>query len=404
MTADPDPRTALDRARALLRNAPVVDGHNDLPWAMREQAGYDLGAVDLADDQSDRLHTDLARLAQGGVGAQFWSVYVPASLAGDHAVSATLEQIDFVHALVERYPDRLRLARTAADIEAARADGRIASLMGAEGGHSIDCSLATLRALFDLGVRYLTLTHNDNVPWADSATDKPVAGGLTRFGEEVVREMNRLGMLVDLSHVSADTMRDALRVTEAPVVFSHSSARAVCDHPRNIPDDVLGLLAANGGVAMATFVPKFILPAAIEWTLAADENMRAHGFHPLDTTPPAMERQYAFEAANPRPIATPATVADHLDHMREVAGIDHIGIGGDFDGTAFLPDGLDSVAGYPNLVAELLRRHWSEADLAKLTWHNAVRVLRDAESVAAGLRATRRPSIATIARLDGDRS
>ncbi|MFG3226771.1 dipeptidase [Kitasatospora sp. NPDC048194] len=401
MTSQTDSATPLDRARALLRTAPVVDGHNDLPWAMREQAGYDLGALDLAADQSDRLHTDLARLAEGGVGAQFWSVFVPGSLAGDHAVSATLEQIDFVHALVERYPDRLRLARTAADMEAARAEGRIASLMGAEGGHSIDCSLATLRALYELGVRYLTLTHNDNVPWADSATDEPVAGGLTLFGEEVVREMNRLGMLVDLSHVSADTMRDALRVTEAPVVFSHSSARTVCDHPRNVPDDVLAQLPANGGVAMATFVPKFILPAAIDWTLAADENMRAHGFHPLDTTPPAMECQRAFEATHPRPPATPATVADHLDHMREVAGIDHIGIGGDFDGTAFLPDGLDSVAGYPNLVAELLDRRWSEADLAKLTWHNAVRVLRDAESVAASLRTSRRPSIATIAQLDG---
>ncbi|MER7754317.1 dipeptidase [Kitasatospora sp. NPDC097643] len=401
MTPEPDYPALLDRARALLRTAPVVDGHNDLPWAMREQAGYDLGALDLAADQSDRLHTDLARLAQGGVGAQFWSVYVPTRLAGDHAVSATLEQIDFVHALVERYPDRLRLARTADDIEAARAEGRIASLMGAEGGHSIDCSLATLRALYELGVRYLTLTHNDNVPWADSATDKPVAGGLTRFGEEVVREMNRLGMLVDLSHVSADTMRDALRVTEAPVVFSHSSARAVCAHPRNVPDDVLAQLPANGGVAMATFVPKFILPAAVEWTLGADENMRAHGLHPLDTTPTGMACQRAYEEANPRPMATPATVADHLDHMREVAGIDHIGIGGDFDGTAFLPDGLDSVAGYPNLIAELLRRHWSEADLAKLTWHNAVRVLRDAESVAARLRATRRPSIATLAGLDG---
>ncbi|MBD0670333.1 dipeptidase [Streptomyces sp. CBMA156] len=401
MTSRTDSLTLLDRARALLRTAPVVDGHNDLPWAMREQAGYDLGVLDLAADQSDRLHTDLARLAEGGVGAQFWSVYVPSSPDGDHAVSATLEQIDFVHALVDRYPDRMRLARTAADMEAARAEGRIASLMGAEGGHSIDCSLATLRALYELGVRYLTLTHNDNVPWADSATDKPAAGGLTRFGEEVVREMNRLGMLVDLSHVSADTMRDALRVTEAPVVFSHSSARAVCDHPRNIPDDVLAQLPANGGMAMATFVPKFILPAAIEWTRAADENMRAHGFHPLDTTPPAMERQRAFEAGHPRPTATTATVADHLDHMREVAGVDHIGIGGDFDGTAFLPDGLDSVAGYPNLVAELLGRHWSEADLAKLTWHNAVRVLRDAESAAAGLRTTRRPSIATIARLDG---
>ncbi|GAA2840445.1 dipeptidase [Kitasatospora sp. CM 4170] len=400
---DPSSATALlERARALLRAAPVVDGHNDLPWAMREQVGYDLDAVDLAADQSARLHTDLARLTAGGVGAQFWSVYVPSRLAGDHAVSATLEQIDFVRALAERFPDRLRLALTADDMEAARAEGRIASLMGAEGGHSIDCSLATLRALYRLGVRYLTLTHNDNTPWADSATDKPAAGGLTAFGEEVVREMNRLGMLVDLSHVSADTMRDALRVTEAPVVFSHSSARAVCGHPRNVPDDVLAALAGNGGVAMATFVPKFILPAAIEWTAAADENMRAHGFDHLDTTPAAMACQRAFEVANPRPVATPATVADHLDHMREVAGVDHIGIGGDFDGTAFLPAGLDSVAGYPNLIAELLGRGWSEADLAKLTWHNAVRVLRDAEAVAARLRTEgRRPSIATLARLDG---
>ncbi|MFE2107554.1 dipeptidase [Kitasatospora sp. NPDC059463] len=387
----------LERAKAVLRATPVVDGHNDLPWAMREQAGYDLDALDLSADQSDRLHTDLARLAAGGVGAQFWSVYVPSRLAGDHAVSATLEQIDFVHALVDRFPDRLRLALTADDLEAARAEGRVASLIGAEGGHSIDCSLATLRALYALGVRYLTLTHNDNTPWADSATDEPVANGLTAFGEEVVREMNRLGMLVDLSHVSADTMRDALRVSEAPVLFSHSSSRAVCPHPRNIPDDVLAQLPGNGGVAMATFVPKFILPAAIEWTAAADENMRAHGFDPLATTPAGMACQRAFERTRPRPVATVATVADHLDHMREVAGIDHIGIGGDYDGTAFLPDGLDDVAGYPNLIAELLGRGWSETDLGKLTWHNAVRVLRDAEAAAARLRAEgRAPSLATL--------
>ncbi|MFB7677473.1 dipeptidase [Kitasatospora purpeofusca] len=399
---DSTPAALLERARAVLRTAPVVDGHNDLPWAMREQVGYDLDALDLAADQSARLHTDLVRLTAGGVGAQFWSVYVPSRLAGDHAVSATLEQIDFVHALVDRFPERLRLALTADDLEAARSEGRIASLIGAEGGHSIDCSLATLRALYALGVRYMTLTHNDNTPWADSATDKPAAGGLTAFGEEVVREMNRLGMLVDLSHVSADTMRDALRVSEAPVLFSHSSSRAVCAHPRNVPDDVLARLADNGGVAMATFVPKFILPAAIEWTAAADENMRAHGFDRLDTTPAGMACQRAYEEANPRPVATVTTVADHLDHMREVAGVDHIGIGGDFDGTAFLPDGLDDVAGYPNLIAELLRRGWSETDLSKLTWHNAVRVLRDAESAAARLRdAGRAPSIATLARLDG---
>ncbi|WP_030457245.1 dipeptidase [Kitasatospora sp. NRRL B-11411] len=391
----------LDRARAVLRTTPVVDGHNDLPWAMRAQAGYDLDAVDLAADQSHRLHTDLGRLRAGGVGAQFWSVYVPAELAGDDAVSATLEQIDFVRAMAARHPDHLRLALTADEVEAARAEGRIASLMGAEGGHSINSSLATLRALYELGVRYLTLTHNSNVPWADSATDEPVHGGLTAFGEEVVREMNRLGMLVDLSHVSADTMRDALRVSEAPVVFSHSSARAVCDHPRNVPDDVLAGLPANGGVVMATFVPKFVLPAAIEWTLAADANMRAKGLHPLETTPEAMAVQRAYEAEHPRPVATAATVADHLDHLREVAGVDHIGLGGDYDGTAFTPAGLEDVAGYPVLVAELLRRGWSEADLAKLTWHNAVRALRGAETVATRLRAERRPSIATLARLDG---
>nr|WP_202447194.1 dipeptidase [Streptomyces sp. SID5468] len=389
------------RARELLAAHPVVDGHNDLPWALREQVRYDLDRLDIAADRTGVLHTDLPRLRAGGVGAQFWSVYVRSDLAGDDAVSATLEQIDCVLRLAERHPADLRPAFTADEVEAARAEGRIASLMGAEGGHSINCSLATLRALYALGVRYLTLTHNDNVPWADSATDEPAAGGLTRFGEEVVREMNRLGMLVDLSHVSADTMRDALRVSEAPVIFSHSSARAVCDHVRNVPDDVLAALPANGGVAMATFVPKFILPEAIAWTRAADDNMRAHGFHPLDTTPEAMAVQRAFEAANPRPVATAATVADHLDHMREVAGVDHIGVGGDYDGTAFTPADLADVSGYPNLVAELLRRGWSETDLAKLTWHNPLRVLREAESVAVRLRSVRGPSTATIDQLDG---
>jgi membrane dipeptidase len=389
----------LDRARALLAEHPVADGHNDLPWALRQQVGYDLDARDIATDQSAHLHTDLARLAAGGVGAQFWSVYVRSDFAGDRAVSATLEQMDCVRALAARYPGQLRLAFSADDMEAARAEGRIASLMGAEGGHSINCSLATLRALYALGVRYMTLTHNDNLPWADSATDKPVAGGLTRFGEEVVREMNRLGMLVDLSHVSADTMRDAIRVTRAPVVFSHSSSRAVCDHPRNIPDDVLEQLAVNGGVAMVTFVPKFILPEAIAWTKSADANLEAHGFHALETTPEAMVVQRAFEAANRPPRASAATVADHLDHMREVAGVDHIGIGGDYDGTAFTPDGLSDVSGYPNLIAELLGRGWSEADLSKLTWGNAVRVLREAEGVARSL-SDEAPSIATIEQLD----
>ena len=390
----------LARARALLAAHPIVDGHNDLPWGLRQHVRYDLGRLDIAADTSATLHTDIPRLRAGGVGAQFWSVFVRCNLAGDEAVSATLEQVDCVRQLTERYPADLRLARTADDMELARAEDRIASLMGAEGGHSINSSLATLRALQALGVRYLTLTHNDNVPWADSATDEPKANGLTRFGEEVVGEMNRCGMLVDLSHVSADTMRDAIRVTETPVIFSHSSARAVCDHPRNIPDDVLELLPGNGGVAMATFVPAFILPEAVEWARRADANMRAHG-HPPDSTPEAMKVQRAFQAEHPRPVATVATVADHLDHMREVAGIDHVGIGGDFDGTASTPAGLDDVSGYPNLIAELLRRGWSEADLAKLTWQNAVRVLRDAEAVSRDLRTRRGPSNATLAQLDG---
>jgi membrane dipeptidase len=393
------PVTSLEQARELLRAHPVVDGHNDLPWALREQVRYDLDARDIATDQHTHLHTDIPRLRAGGVGAQFWSVYVRSDLPD--AVPATLEQIDCVRQLIDRHPDALRAALTAADMEAARAEGRIASLMGAEGGHSIANSLGTLRGLYALGVRYLTLTHNDNVDWADSATDVPKAGGLTAFGREVVREMNREGMLVDLSHVAATTMRDALDVSTAPVIFSHSSSRAVCDHPRNIPDDVLERLPANGGIAMVTFVPKFVLQAAVDWTAAADENMRAHGFHHLAATAEAMKVHRAFEESNPRPVATVATVADHLDHMREVAGIDHLGIGGDYDGTAFTPEGLGDVSGYPHLLAELLDRGWSHPDLAKLTWQNAVRVLAAAEDVSRDLRTTRPPSNATIESLDG---
>jgi membrane dipeptidase len=393
--------TSLERARAILADFPVVDGHNDLPWALREQVAYDIDARDIAVDQSAHLHTDLARLRAGGVGAQFWSVYVRSDMAGDVAVSATLEQIDCVQQLIERYPADLRRALTAADMEAARTEGRIASLMGAEGGHSIDNSLATLRALHTLGVRYMTLTHNDNIAWADSATDEPGVGGLSPFGHEVVREMNRAGMLVDLSHVAATTMRAALDTSVAPVIFSHSSSRAVCDHPRNIPDDVLERLPANGGVAMVTFVPKFVLQAAVDWTAAADDNLRAHGFHHLDTSAQAMKLHRAFEEAHPRPVATVSTVADHLDHMREVAGVDHIGIGGDYDGTAFLPDGLGDVSGYPNLIAELVDRGWSDTDLAKLTWQNAVRVLGAAEDVARDEQARRGPSNATLDQLDG---
>ncbi|GAB3546355.1 membrane dipeptidase [Actinopolyspora lacussalsi] len=398
-----EPTEAESRRRAarLLHEHPVFDGHNDLPWALREAVGYDTDRADIATDQSAVLHTDLARLRSGGVGAQFWSVYVRTDLTGDAAVSATLEQIDCVRGLTERYSDRLIPAYSAADVERCRESGGLASLMGAEGGHSINCSMGTLRALYELGVRYMTLTHNDNVPWADSATDEPAAGGLTRFGEAVVREMNRLGMLVDLSHTSAGTMRDALRVSRAPVIFSHSSARAVCDHPRNVRDDVLRALPDNGGVAMATFVPKFVLPEAAEWDRAVDAHLTGLGLHPLDGTEQGHRARIEFERENPRPVATVSNVADHLDHMRELAGTDHIGLGGDFDGTPFTTRGLDDVAGYPNLLAELLDRNWSEEELAKLTWHNPLRALREAENVAERLRRTESPSIATVEQLDG---
>jgi len=394
MTAESD---LTDRAHAQLREHPVLDGHNDLAWALREQVGYDLSRRDIAADQSAHLHTDLPRLRAGGVGAQFWSVYVSCALSGDDAVSATLEQIDCVRRLAARYPD-LELVETADAVEDARSRGKIASLLGAEGGHSINSSLATLRTLRLLGVRYLTLTHNDNLPWADAATDEPAAGGLTRFGVEVVREMNRIGVVVDLSHVSAATMRDAVKATRAPVLFSHSSARGVCAHPRNVPDDVLAELPGNGGVAMATFVSKFILPASLEWSEQFEEQLRARGVAANSADGQRLLREH--QAKTPRPVATVDTAADHLDHMREVAGVDHIGLGGDFDGTDHITAGLEDVSTYPRLIAELLRRGWSDQDLAKLTWANPLRVLRDADEVAASL-GDEEPSIATRAQLDG---
>ena len=390
---------SLARARALLAAAPVVDGHNDLAWELRERAGYDLDRLDVAMPQPD-LQTDIPRLRAGGVGGQFWSVYVPSSLQGDHAVSATLEQVDAVHALVGRYPDAFALATTADEVRRAVAAGRIASLLGAEGGHSIDCSLATLRMLHALGVRYLTLTHNDNVPWADSATDRPRAGGLTRFGVEVVRELNRAGVLVDLSHVAPATMRAALDVTEAPVIFSHSSARALCDVPRNVPDEVLARLPGNGGLCMVTFVPAFVSPGRAAWWEEAKAHLAAGGVDP-DDYPAARPLLAAWEKRHPPPRVTVAEVADHVDHVREVAGVDHVGLGGDYDGVPSQPEGLEDVSGYPRLVAELLDRGWSDAEVAKLTWANALRVLDDGEAVARDLQSRRGPSLATWAALDG---
>ncbi len=366
---------SLSAARALLAAAPVFDGHNDLPWALREEAAGDPAATDIA-APVPFTQTDLPRLAAGGVGAQVWSVYVPAELAGEAAVATTLEQIDLVHRLVARNPGALEIALTAADAERIMAGGKIASLLGAEGGHSIAGSLGVLRALHALGVRYMTLTHNLNPPWADSATDEPACGGLTAFGREVVAEMQRIGMLVDLSHVAAGTMRDALDLASLPVIFSHSSSRAVTDHPRNIPDEILARLPGNGGVAMATFVPMFVSPACREWELERIAEAERRGLDYRDLS--VREGLDDWAERHPMPRASVADVANHLDHMREVAGIDHLGIGGDFDGTGELPDGLTDVSCYPALFAELLGRGWSASDCGKLASGNILRVLREA--------------------------
>jgi len=394
------PSDTAARIRDLLAEHPVVDGHNDLAWQARERVGYDWDRLDIS-RAGCPTHTDLPRLRAGGVGAQFWSVFVPATLQGDAAVTATLEQVDAIHAMTARYAADLALATTRADVERAWSQGRIASLLGAEGGHSIDSSLGALRMLHALGVRYLTLTHNDNVPWADSATDEPVLGGLSPFGREVVREMNRLGMLVDLSHVSADTMRDALEVAQAPVLFSHSSARAVCDHPRNVPDDVLARLADNGGVCLVTFVPKFVSPAVREWDLETRDAAEVAGVDVHDE--PAYD---AFvderTLSHPRPSATIDDVVAHCEHVRDVAGPRHVGLGGDYDGVDVQPVGLEDVSGYPRLLAALAERGWSDADLGALTGGNALRVLGEAERCSHEIARTRGPSLARIEELDGE--
>lgn len=386
---------------ALLAAHPVIDGHNDLLWTARTATAYDFTRLDVGAGGTP-THTDLPRMRAGGMGAQFWSVYVQTRLTGDDAVSATLEQVDAARLLTDTHADELAWATTADEVEEAWAAGRMASLMGAEGGHSINCSLGTLRQLHALGVRYLTLTHNANTPWADSATDRPVAGGLTEFGREVVREMNRLGMMVDLSHVSADTMRDALAVSEAPVVFSHSSARAVTDSPRNAPDDVLEATARGGGVCMVTFVPKFVNAACADWHREMVAAAAAEGVPESDG-----EWFGAFEGAwvrdHPQPPASLSDVAAHVEHVREVAGIDHVGLGGDYDGVGTLPVGLDDVSTYPALVSALADRGWSEADLARLTCRNTLRVMREVEAVARELQQVRGPSLARIEDLDGVR-
>jgi len=390
----------LERARRIHADAPLFDGHNDLPWEIREKAQGDIGVMN-PDGPLPRQHTDVPRLAQGGVGGVFWAAYVPVDrIAGGGAAAFALAQIGLIKRMAEQSP-ALEMAYTADDVERIHGEGRVASLIGIEGGHAIENSLDALRQFHELGARYMTLTHSSTIDWADAATDAARHGGLTRFGEEVVREMNRLGMLVDLSHVSPETMADAIRVSEAPVIFSHSSARALADHPRNVPDDVLRMLPENGGVVMINFYSGFVEPAAARQMRGMFEVER--GFrdqHPDD--PEAARRAYAeWRRANPVPRGTVGTLADHVDHVVRVAGIDHVGLGSDFDGVTSLPEGMEDVSRFPWLTAELLRRGYSEADVRKVLGGNVLRVMRQAESVAARLQGERGPSQAVIDVLDG---
>ena len=366
-------------ARRVLNRVPLIDGHNDLAWAIREyaQAPGDVAAYDLRSHTPGQ--TDIPRLREGMVGAQFWSVYVPYEAVEEGAAKVQLEEIDIAHRMIAMYPDVFQPAYSASDIERAFGAGRIASLLGMEGGHAIENSLGALRAFYQAGVRYMTLTHSRTIDWADSATDTARHHGLTRFGEEVVREMNRMGMLVDLSHVSAETMRDVLDVAEAPVIFSHSAARALTPHPRNVPDDVLRRLPQNGGVVMVCFVEPFVNNASMEW---------------YDLPPEEREKR-------PQPRATLTDVADHIEHVRDVAGIEHVGIGSDFDGISRGPAGLEDVSKFPDLFAELSRRGWSADELALLAGGNLLRVMREAEATARVLRRLGPPSTATIEELDG---
>ncbi|GIW51969.1 MAG: dipeptidase [Gemmatimonadales bacterium] len=389
----------LEQARRILREVPLIDGHNDLPWAVRTGFALSLDSANIARPQP-RLMTDIPRLKAGMVGGQFWSAYSPSSFAGRGAARVGMEQVDLVHRLVAKYPETFELARTADDVVRIHRAGKIASLIGLEGGHMIENSLGLLRAFYALGVRYMTLTHSRNTDWADAATDSMQHGGLTRFGEEVVREMNRLGMLVDLSHASDSTMWDALRVTEAPVIFSHSSSRHFTPHPRNVPDDILRAVAQNGGVVMVNYVPTFIYLPAYEHSQRAQEyqrSLRARGVE----GPALQDSLRAWNEKNSMPRPPLSVVADHIEHIRNVAGVDHVGIGSDLDGIDETPIGLEDVSTFPALLAELLRRGWSVEDVKKVAGLNVLRVMRRVEEVAARLQRERGPSVAQIEVLDG---
>ena len=404
------------RVDRVLTQTPLIDGHNDLAWKIRERFGNVYG-VDLSVSTANlplksensatppSLMTDIPRLRKGHVGGQFWSVWIPPTVTGPAAVKMTLEQIDIVRTMVARYPKDLQMAYSADDILSAHKDGRIASLIGIEGGHQIDDSLPVLRQMYVLGARYMTLTHTRDNDWADSATDAPRHHGLTPFGRAVVHEMNRLGMLVDLSHVSPDTMRDALRTTMAPVIFSHSGARALNDHPRDVPDDVLKMVARNDGIVMATFATPYVSAAYNRWSAdrAAEQtrfNSPPYAGIYIGQPDRAKAAMAVWEHQHPKPVVTLAMVADHIEHIRHVAGIDCVGIGSDFDGIPDTPKGLEGVDKYPALFEELARRGWSDEGLTKLAGGNMLRVMREAATVAKRLQATEPPSSATIGQLD----
>jgi membrane dipeptidase len=392
------------RVDQVLLQTPLIDGHNDLPWEIRERFKSDLAAINLAAGTGHlplqagqaALMTDIPRLRAGHVGAQFWSVWIPVSAQGFEAVQMTLEQIDLVKRMSAQYPADFAMAYSAADIRRIHKSRKIAALIGIEGGHQINNSLAVLRQMYDAGARYMTLTHSSNTSWADSATDAPAHQGLTPFGVEVVREMNRIGMLVDLSHVSPDTMKAALAATQAPIIFSHSSARALVDHPRNVPDDVLRAVAANGGVVMVNFAPPYVSAARNRWEADhAAERTRFDSppFAGLYIGQPerAKAALAAWEAQHPMPVTTLAQVADHVEHIRQVAGVDHVGLGSDFDGIPDAPVGLEGVDRYPALLEELMRRGWSDSDIAKLAGENLLRTLAAAEQVSLRLQGASKP-------------
>jgi membrane dipeptidase len=389
----------LERARRIHASAPLVDGHNDLPWEIREKAQGDLSAMN-PDGALPQQHTDVPRLKAGGVGGVFWAAYVPVDRIGNGAAAFALAQIGLIKRMTDASPE-LEFARTADDIVRIHREGKVASLIGIEGGHAMENSLDVLRQFHELGVRYMTLTHANTIDWADAATDSARHGGLTRFGEEVVREMNRMGMLVDLSHVSAETMKDAIGVSAAPVIFSHSSARALADHPRNVPDDVLAMLKGNGGIVMINFYSGFVEPtAARQMRGMFDVQRRFREQHPND--PQAAQRAYdQWRRDNPVPRGTTATLADHIDHVVKIAGIDHVGLGSDYDGVTSLPVGMEDVSRYPSLTAELLRRGYSDDDVRKVLGGNLIRVMRQAEQVAERLQRERGPSQAVIDVMDG---